>query len=81
MLQDLPHLLLLLLWGRLQGPRGLHEVTRQLRIKERYLRQGCFVIQFRPHHTVLLQLHPLLQSPLSIHLLHQLDALPLLLLP
>lgn len=78
--QNLAHLLLLL-WRLLEGLRGLQEVTRQLRAVERGLWHGCPCAQLRARQAMLLELHPLLQGPLAVHLLHELDPLPLLLLP
>lgn len=78
LLQNLAHLLLLLRRLR-KGPWRLQEVTRQVRAVEWGLGHGCPCAQLRAHQAVLLQLHPLLQRSLAVHLLHELDSLPLLL--
>ena len=56
----------------LKGPGRLGEVTRQVRTVERHLGAQW---------AMLLHAHPLLQSPLPVDLLHELDALSFLLFP
>ena len=64
--------MLLGLWRLLKGPGRLGEVTRQVRTVERHLGAQW---------AMLLHAHPLLQSPLPVDLLHELDALSFLLFP
>lgn len=58
-----------------------HKVAGKVRAVERELGRRRPTAQLRAHQAVLLQLQPLLQSPLSVDFLHELDPLSLLLFP